>query len=224
MDVAEAMLLRRSIRAFKPDPVPQEVLRGIFEVARFAPSCENIQPWGIAVVTGEVLQKLRGALAEVAERDETRVDLPYNSPFPEPYNTRRRTLGLTVMGAKGIGREDKEKRRWWRVFGIQGFDAPVLVLVYTDRAFNNTWSISDCSFLGMQIMLLATKHGLGTCPQMASTYYPDVTRSILGLPDSKLLVLGLSLGYPNWDDPVNNFPRGREAVENLVKWYGFDGR
>ena len=50
---------RRSIRGYKPDPVPREVLKEIIEVAKGAPSSMNTQPWYLHVVTGEPLDKIR---------------------------------------------------------------------------------------------------------------------------------------------------------------------
>src|SRR3972149_2681620 len=78
MDVAKALQLRRSVRAFRPDPVPREVLYEILEQACRAPSWENTQPWEFAVVGGEKLEGLRRALTEVASLPgEPAPDLPY---------------------------------------------------------------------------------------------------------------------------------------------------
>jgi len=71
-------------------------------------------------------------------------------------------------------------------------------------------------------MLLATKYGLGTLPQMQAVSYPDVLRNRLGIPDSKLIVLGIAIGYPDWDNPVNQLRSEREALDDVAKWYGFD--
>ena len=61
MRVAEAVKARRSIRGFKPDPVPEELLREILDIARHAPSNCNTQPWHITVVSGEARNKLEDA-------------------------------------------------------------------------------------------------------------------------------------------------------------------
>jgi nitroreductase len=71
-------------------------------------------------------------------------------------------------------------------------------------------------------MLLATQYGLGTIPQIQAVVYPDVLRKVLGIPDSKVIVLGISVGYPDWDDPVNQFRSEREPLDNVSTWYGFD--
>ncbi|MCS7125097.1 MAG: nitroreductase family protein [Candidatus Bathyarchaeota archaeon] len=51
MDVFEAVQIRRSIRAYKPTPIPKETLEKILEAARLAPSAGNVQPWHFIVVT-----------------------------------------------------------------------------------------------------------------------------------------------------------------------------
>jgi len=62
MDVMEAIRTRRSIRAYKPDPVPEEKLMACLEAARLAPSAGNRQPWLFIVVRDpQVKEKLREA-------------------------------------------------------------------------------------------------------------------------------------------------------------------
>jgi len=63
-------------------------------------------------------------------------------------------------------------------------------------------------------MLLATKYGLGTVAQAQAVTYPEVLRKVLGIPDSKLIVLGIAIGYPDWDDPINQFQSEREPLDN----------
>ena len=59
MELKQAIELRRSIRKFKPDPVPDEHIKEILEAARLAPSGTNIQPWRFVVVkSSEVRQKM----------------------------------------------------------------------------------------------------------------------------------------------------------------------
>lgn len=64
MDLIEAIRKRKSIRKFKPDPVPQGVLREILEIASRAPSAMNTQPWEFVVIAGEVLERIRRANLE----------------------------------------------------------------------------------------------------------------------------------------------------------------
>ncbi len=62
VDVMEAIRTRRSIRKYKPDPVPEDVLREVLEAARLAPSAGNRQPWLFVVVRDPQLkEKLKEA-------------------------------------------------------------------------------------------------------------------------------------------------------------------
>lgn len=62
MDVIEAIKKRRSIRQYKSQEVPEDVLRTILDCARFAPSAGNRQPWTFVVVkTQEIRDQLVGA-------------------------------------------------------------------------------------------------------------------------------------------------------------------
>ena len=58
MELIEAIRSRRSIRSFKPDPVPGEVLEKLLETCRWAPSAQNTQPWDLVVLSGQVMEKI----------------------------------------------------------------------------------------------------------------------------------------------------------------------
>jgi nitroreductase len=227
MEIVEAMQHRKSIRAFKPDFVPQEILKEIMELSLRAPSWANTQPWEFAVVSGTKLEEIRQAFVERVE-EPPNPDIPRPREFPEPYNTRRRVLGSKVFELKGISRDDKEKRRWWQLQGLRLFEAPCVIYIYIDRFFYlqgdglNIWPIFDCGLVAENIMLLATKYGLGTIAQIQAVGHPAVLRKVLGIPDSKLIVLGIAIGYPDWDDPVNQLHSEREPLDNISTWYGFD--
>jgi len=78
MDVVDAIRSRKSIRGFKPDPVPKEVLREILDIARRAPSAMNAQPWEVTVVTGEVLDNIRqGNIEMLTAGVKPNPDLPF---------------------------------------------------------------------------------------------------------------------------------------------------
>ena len=64
MDVVEAINNRRSIRSFKPDPVPLDILRKIVDGALHAPSASNNQPWELAVVGGAKLEEIKQACVD----------------------------------------------------------------------------------------------------------------------------------------------------------------
>jgi len=229
MDIVEAVNKRKSIRGFKPDPVPRAVLREIVELAQRAPSWGNTQPWQFAIATGKKLEEIRQACLEKAATGAAdNPDIPRPREFPQPYDARYRVVGRRVLELKGISREDKEKRRQWVLQGLRLFEAPCAIYIYTDRSFYqqgdalNIWPVFDCGLVAQNIMLLATKYGLGTIPQIQAVVYPDALRKVLGIPDSKVIVLGVAVGYPDWDDPVNQLHSEREPLDNVCTWHGFD--
>ncbi len=219
MDLIEAIKARRSVRAFKSDPVPQEVLLQLIEVARWSPSWENVQPWELTVVGGNKMEELRRELAAVAEADPT-PEIPVQH-FNDPYVSRRRNLGYRIVfDTLKIEREDRERRQWWRLQNQGMFGAPSAIFVYIDRSLNE-WSIFDAGMIAQTLMLAAQQYGLGTIPQAAPLMYPQAVRKVTGIPDSKLLVVGLTIGYPDWTNTVNGFEREREPVEGFTRWCGF---
>lgn len=228
MDIVEAINQRKSIRAFKSDPIPKETLKEIMELALRAPSYDNTQPWEFAVVTGRKLEEIRQAYIEKAASEEANPDIALVHEFPERYDARRRTLGRRVLELKGIKREDKEKRLWWLLQGLSSFEAPCIVYIYIDRSFYqqgnkaNVWPVFDCGLVAENIMLLATSFGIGTVAQIQAVLYPGVLRAVLGIPDSKLIVLGIAVGYPDRDDPVNKLRSERDPLDTVITWYGFD--
>jgi nitroreductase len=91
MDLFEAIEKRRSIRKFKPHPIPQEDLKKILEAGRLAPSGGNRQPWRFIVVKNAETKKALAAAANnqmfIADADTVIVALgdPKASPTKLPY-------------------------------------------------------------------------------------------------------------------------------------------
>ena len=221
MDVIEAIKSRKSIRAFKPDPVPKEVLKKLMEVCLHAPSSQNSQPWEFAIVGGKAIDEIKQAIVGQALADvEPNPDFPWFN-LSEPYKSRSREVGWQLYGALGITREDREGRRQWALHGMKFFDAPNGIILYIDRALDNR-ALVDAGIIVQTIMLAALEYGLGTCPQAAVVAYPDVVRRVLGIEDSKIMVCGIAIGYPDWDHPANNFQSSREPLEALAIWHGID--
>lgn len=229
MDIAEAIKQRKSIRDFKSDPVPKEILTQILTEAQRAPSWANTQPWEFIVAAGSPLKNIREAfLKRAGDGEMMNPDLAGPVQFPEPFNSRRRGVGRGLFEVMGIGREDKERRMQWGLEGMKIFDAPCVIFITTEWAFYdqeeglNVWPVFDCGLAAQNIMLLAVKHGLGTIPAIQAVAYPDVLRSELSIPDEKLIVLGIGIGYPDLDQPVNKFSSDRESLDSITTWCGFD--
>jgi len=222
VELIEAITSRKSIRAYKSTPVPKAILAELLESCIRAPSWANTQPWEFAVVGGKVMDELKRALVQKAE-----ADTPANPDIPAPtfadrYLERRRENGRRLFDALGIAREDSEKRHQWYLTGSRFFDAPNAIIVYIDKALG-AWSILDVGIIMQTIMLAAQSYGLGTCALYRAVIYPEELRRVLNIPESKLIVCGLAIGYPDTDAPQNKFWTTRDPLESFVTWHGFDG-
>jgi len=220
MDIIDAIRARKSIRGYKPDPVPKEMLREILETAIRSPSTMNTQPWEITVVTGEVLKNIRRGNIEMFNSGvKPHAEVAYK-PFEGNYRQRQVDLAIQLFKLMGIAREDKEKRAEWTQRGFRFFDAPAGIILSVDRSLGELMAVMDIGAIAQTICLTALKYGLGTCINDQGIMFPEVVRKFTHIPDSKLMVICIAIGYPNWDFPANKLETSREPVENVVTWFG----
>lgn len=221
MDVIEAIMSRKSVRAFKPDPVPKEVLRAILEAALRAPSWDNTQPWEFAVLGGEAMDKVRAAIMDkVGSGEKINPDLLWPK-LAGPYLERAKRNGRRLFQELGITKEDRQARTSWWMSMPQFFHAPNGIIVYMDASLGE-WSLVDVGLALENLMLAAWHYGVGTCALAAVVWHPDVLRSLLNIPPSKRIIVGLAVGYPDFSSPAVKFCSEREPLEALVTWHGFD--
>lgn len=221
MDAIEAINDRRSVRAFKPDPVPRETLTAIMRAALQAPSWENSQPWEFAVLGGEAMRNFRTVVMAMMKAGERpRLDIPWPK-LSGRYLERAKEDGRNLFRELGISKDDKEAVIGWRLSMARFFDAPNGVVVYVDSSLGQ-WSLVDVGIALQNLMLAAWHYGVGTCALAAAVLYPDVLRSLLDIPDSKRIVVGVAVGYPDLSSPMAGFRANRDPVEAMVRWYGFE--
>ncbi|HZZ89866.1 MAG TPA: nitroreductase [Caulobacteraceae bacterium] len=222
MHFDDVLRQRRSVRAFKPDPVPLALVRELLDCARRAPSGTNIQPWKVHVVAGAVRERL---VAEVLAHRETS---PHDTSaeFPrarrtEPYVGRARTLGKAMYSLIGIPRGDQAANwaQWGRNYRF--FDAPVGLIFTIDKSLD-CMSFLDTGMFIQNLLLAATSRGLGACPQGAWNAFWTVTRRVLGVPEDEWIVCGVSLGWPDETAPVNALLAEREPIEAFATFHGFE--
>lgn len=220
MELVEAIKSRKSIRGYKPTPVPKEILTEILEIATRAPSGLNTQPWEFTVLGGKVLDDLKHALQEKTLTGALpNPDLPIK-PYTGVYRQRQVELGIALYQLMGIAREDKERKDQWMLKQLRAFDAPNAIIVSMDQEMDSPLASFSLGAVTQNIALAAVNFGLGTCIQHVLTYYPEVVRQIAGIPESKKLIIGISIGYPDWDFPANKLDSSREPLTNIVTWRG----
>lgn len=215
--VEEAVGQRRSVRAFKPDPVPRATVERILEVAARAPSGTNMQPWKVHVLTGAAKQELSSAILEAFDGEEEHKGewAYYPKQFRDPYLARRRKVGWDLYGLLGIVKGDHEKMHVQHGRNYAFFDAPVGLIFTIDRDLEiGSWL--DYGMFLQNVMVVARSHGLETCPQAAFAPYHKVVRRVLGLEENEAVVCGMSLGYADWDKVENTLITERAPLEEFV--------
>jgi nitroreductase len=220
VDVIDAIKGRYTVRAYKSEPVPKEILTELMEVALRAPSWENTQTWEFAVTGGEVMAELKQCLsAKASAQDERYPDIP-RPEWPSPYRERRRENGIRLYQLMGITRDNMEKQLQWYVEMYGFFNAPNAIIVYTDKDLS-VWALLNVGLVVQTITLAALNYGLGTTILATGVSYPDEVRDLLKIPESKQLIIAVAIGYPDLTAEVNRFRSTREPLESMVKWHGF---
>jgi nitroreductase len=223
MDIIEAIQNRKSIRSFKSTPVPKDILRDILELSCRAPSSVNQQPWEFAVVSGDLLEKIKQQNIEKltagvpSQRDYSIGERPKDSVY------RKRQVGLAkqLFTIMEIPRDDKEKRLEWLLRGFRYFDAPCAIFIYSDQCLSEVGSVLDIGAVMQNICLAAMKYGLGTCIENQGIRYSDMLREVIGIPESKRIALSIAIGYPDWDFKANSLISDRESIDKITMWRGF---
>jgi len=228
VEVIDAIKERKSIRVFKSDPIPLELIKKIMEQALRAPSWANTQPWEFAVATGKKLKAIQEGFVERGSEgmpnSQSEVARPYE--FPELYMARIRTLqaGERRGRTSEMSKEEMEAR-FIDNFRHYGAPACIYLLVGKDFLYQekgvNVWAMYDSGSAVQNIMLLATNYGLGTIAQAMAVVYPDIIRKELDIAEDRVIALGISIGYPDWDNPVNKRRTTREPLDKIARFYGF---
>jgi nitroreductase len=218
-----AILSRRSVRAFLPTPVSQETVESILDVARFAATGGNIQPWRVHVVTGHAKDRVCAAIQQVIDDsafDETCTDEwdYYPREWTSPYLERRRAVGWKLYGLLGIEKGDKDRMKAQHSRNYHFFDAPVGLFFTIDRVMQKG-SLLDYGMFLQNIMIAARAHGLSTCPQAAFMKYHKIIANQLQLNASEMFVVGMSLGFADASSIENSLVTERAEVGSFTTFH-----
>jgi nitroreductase len=219
MNVDEALKKRISVRAFKPDPIPESVIRDILEVARFAPSGGNLQPWKVIAVAGAE----RDAVVDLAKANlpgDEGERLVYPANLWDPYRTRRYKLGEDMYEILGIPRENKMARLMHLAQNFEFFGAPVGLFFVIDKAMGH----GQWAHLGMfmqSIALAALERNVQSCMQEAWARMRTPLASHFALGDHEMIYAGMALGHADMTKPVNSMRSDRASVDEITTFKGF---
>jgi len=219
MELQEAILGRRSIRQFLPEPVSDELIKELIAKSLWSPSWGNTQPWEIVVGTGESLAEFKRKNREAFLQGRTSTtDVPMPQVWPDRNKLRYKELGKSVLGSLSIPREDQQARMDHFAWMFTLFEAPAVVIFILDKTLLLEYAMLDIGLILQTFCLLAHDKGLGTCILAASVMYPEIAREVFSIPETKRLVMGAALGWPDTEARVNSFQRNRGKLEEFVSW------
>jgi nitroreductase len=217
MDAIECIKTRMSIRKFKPDPVPLEILRNVIDTAKWSPSYKNTQPWEVVIVSGKKKEELSKILVELLESDtKPSPDIPEPLSWPPVIDARITALLKKRSELTGVDMFSLEALRKAKIANFRFYGAPHGIFLFQDSTLP-TWSIFDMGLFAQSLMLVARANRLGTVPQAFLTDYAQQVKEFLGIPETKRLVLGISIGYPDLVSPVNSFRTDRVETDEIMR-------
>lgn len=217
MNAIECIKTRMSIRKFKSDPVPLELLKKVIDIAKWSPSYKNTQPWEVVIISGKKKEELSKILVELLERNtKPSPDIPEPKSWPQALDARINALLKKRSELTGVDMFSLEALEKAKIANFQFYGAPHGIFLFHDSSLT-VWSIFDMGLFAQSLMLAAHAHGLGTVPQAFLTDYSQHIKQFLGIPESKRLVLGISIGYPDMTSPVNQFRPDRIGVDEIVR-------
>ena len=218
-----ALMSRRSIRAFLPRDVSRSEIEAILDVARFSASGVNTQPWHVHVLTGKVKDQLSDAIIRAHDDVQSKAQRhePYDyypGQWHSPYVDRRRKVGWDLYSLLRIEKGDKPRMHAQHGRNYRFFDAPVGLMFTIDRSMGRG-SLLDYGMFMQSIMIVAKARGLDTCPQAAFNEFHEIIGNHLGIPESQMLVCGMSLGYADLDRIENTLVSEREPVNRFTTFH-----
>jgi nitroreductase len=216
-DFESVVRARRSVRGFLDKRVPDETLKAIFELAQWAPSNCNIQPWLAYVASGALRDRMREQFVKcIMDGVPPNPDYDYPGKFEGEYRTRQVECAVAMYTEMGIARDDSGGRMRAMLRNFELFDAPHVAFIGMHKDFGTTVAI-DVGMYVQTLMLAMTAHGIGSCAQGSMRYYPDLVREAFNLNDDIHILCGISFGYEDPDVPANRTRTTRaELSENVT--------
>lgn len=222
----EALVTRRSVRAFLPGPIDRVTVEELLALASRSASGSNIQPWKVHVFSGELRERVTHTILEALDRDPRdkykREWNYYPVNWREPYIGRRRKIGWDLYGLLGIPKGDFARTEQQRRQNYEFFGAPVGMIFTLDEDLEIGSWLDLGIFIG-SLTIAARGRGLDTCPQAAFADFHTLIRPLLGIPDNQIIICGMALGYADPDALVNRLATERAPVAQFASFAGFEG-
>lgn len=202
MELREAITTRRSVRRFKPEPVPREIIIELLQAANMAPSASNGQPWEFIVLEkNDLLAMLSITKEAFTER--------FDKMAPELREKKLAKLSLPEPENKYLSLS-----RFYATLG----GAPAVIIVYLEQdedEYNRLLNTAGASAAVQNLLLAACDQGLGACWMMGPLQKKEgALKKLLNLPRSKQIIAIVPLGYP---ERVPSAPP-KDGVEGKIQW------
>lgn len=224
---------RRSVRDFRPDPIPADVLDAVLADANWAPSWSNTQPYRLAIASGELRDRIAAQLCDnfdhamaaqkngllgrlkllLSRRGLPDGDFDTRFEYPRDLQPRRRDTGHGLYALLGIDRKDSAARDRQMRRNFELFGAPTALFLFAHKGLRE-FSVLDAGIWLQTLMLSAHAHGLATCAQGALATWAGPVRQAFAIPPPYRLICGVSIGYAS-DHPVNQYNPGRASPSEL---------
>jgi nitroreductase len=218
----DAIVSRRSVRAYLNKPVPRELIDRVLNLAARAPSGTNTQPWKVTVLTGASKQALTDKILAAYNNAEERAQHTeaydyYPAQWVSPYIDRRRKIGWDMYGLLGLTKDNKAGMHEQHAQNYRFFGAPVGLMFTIDKVMGKgSWV--DYGMFMQTLMLAARAHGLDTCPQAAFNQFHRIILPHIGAGPEEELICGMSLGYADNTPPVAQLKTDRESAVNFTRF------
>jgi nitroreductase len=224
MDYEEIAQDRRSIRGYKTDPIPREILEEIIHIAKHAPSSMNTQPWHFHVLTGEPLERIRrGNTEKMMAGSSVDREIKLNHGYEGPHRERQIEIAVQLFEAMGIARDDKERRMDWVMRGFRQFDAPVSIVITVDKALaDDTIAHFDCGAATYGLVLAAWSKGIGSVINGQGIMQSSVVRENANIPEDQVIMTCVAMGYPDDSFVANDVKSRRSPNDKVASFIGFD--
>ena len=205
MDVIEAVQKRRKYPRLQRPSRKERDDREASRLAMNAPSAINMQPWEFVVVSGEERKRLSRALVKRMKERNISCGPGATRPLPPRYVDRQRDLLKCILPhlPPGTRFEDFINEGSCNFYG-----APTAIIITLSDAFSSA-RFADIGIITGYLVLVAHGLGLGTCPIGLITAFEDEIREELSLPEDRQVVIGIALGFPDDQSPLNRAASAR---------------
>jgi len=215
MEFENVITERHSTRAFLDKSIPREIIEKLLFLSTRGPSAINLQPWEFTVVMGEERQRLSRVLVKSMRERNISCGPGAVRPLPEYFMDRQRKLMDSILPylEKGTDFQDFINEGSCNFYG-----APVAIIFTIDQAFSKS-RLVDVGIAVGYMVLAAHNLGLGTCPIGLISAFADEIKEMLNIPEDKDVVIGVAVGYPDPDSPVNQSISARAPLHEVARFY-----